>query len=760
MSDDVAVLLEEPDEATVVTIGEPGPKGDQGVPGIVAALAPIQYDAPTRTVSILLGNTPGTAAAGDDPRFADARTPIGAAGGDLAGFYPNPTVPGLLVKADKNYVDGNFVPLAQKGVADGVATLNALGLIPNAQLPPLAITDTFPVASQAEMLALLAEPGDVAIRTDLGRSFILRGNDPSVLANWNELLTPADSVTSVNGRVGVVAGLAEDNAVVHNTGDEPVAGVKTFAAAPVVPDGSFSIAKVLGLQASLESKASLAQANTFNAAQAILGSDPAAKQLIVRGAAVQSANLQEWQDSAGVALLTVSSGGSLTKGTGALLTANADTGAWLVRANNAANKGLVVRGSVSQTANMQEWQDSTGAVLSRIGGGGNLVVNQGNSAFGQSGGVSGSNTLAVVAFTSSHIALIARGAASQTGDLTQWQDSSGAVLSLVNAAGYVKSPQFMSTLTGKALIVTNYDTGGLGILTGADANKGLVIRRNSATQAANLQEWQSESGGAMSGVNSAGNIFSGGRVTAGQSSPNTAAILFVSTIGNGNIGAIVRASVTQTADLQEWQDSAGVVLATVSSSGSITTKGTLYGGYQGFLATAGAQVQPVSAATVGVLVRGLASQTGDLQQWQDSTGAVLTTIDFGGRMGVRAPTSIGGALNVSPTSTTQVAAVIRGLASQTGDLQQWQDSASVVKAKVSSSGDVMGGTLRTLNSQGMIQQENGGGILYFNKATAQAVTPAAGTGKLYFRDGTNAGTLRLCVLGPGGVETAIIDNIA
>lgn len=99
----------------------------------------------------------------------------------------------------------NYIPLTQKAVANGVATLNGSGLIPNNQLPAISITDTFVVASQAAMLALsTAETGDVAVRTDLSKSFILKGSDFSVLADWQELLTPTDAVQSVNGQTGIV----------------------------------------------------------------------------------------------------------------------------------------------------------------------------------------------------------------------------------------------------------------------------------------------------------------------------------------------------------------------------------------------------------------------------------------------------------------------------------------------------------------------------------------------------------------------------
>ena len=83
------------------------------------------------------------------------------------------------------------IPLGQKGAASGVATLGADSKIPTAQLPAIAITDTFVVASEAAMLALVAETGDVAIRTDLSKSFILAALPATTLANWKELLSPS-----------------------------------------------------------------------------------------------------------------------------------------------------------------------------------------------------------------------------------------------------------------------------------------------------------------------------------------------------------------------------------------------------------------------------------------------------------------------------------------------------------------------------------------------------------------------------------------
>lgn len=54
-----------------------------------------------------------------------------------------------------------------------------------------------------------------------------------------------------------LAAKAADSAVVHLTGNETVAGTKTFSSAPAVPDASFAIAKTSGLQTALDGKTAL-----------------------------------------------------------------------------------------------------------------------------------------------------------------------------------------------------------------------------------------------------------------------------------------------------------------------------------------------------------------------------------------------------------------------------------------------------------------------------------------------------------------------
>lgn len=86
-----------------------------------------------------------------------------------------------------------------------VPVLDALGKLNSSTIPQIAITDIFTVASQAEMLAVSgAHRGDIAIRTDIDRTFILTADSASALENWVELKTPTDAVISVNAKTGAV----------------------------------------------------------------------------------------------------------------------------------------------------------------------------------------------------------------------------------------------------------------------------------------------------------------------------------------------------------------------------------------------------------------------------------------------------------------------------------------------------------------------------------------------------------------------------
>jgi len=83
-----------------------------------------------------------------------------------------------------------YIPIIEKGKANGVATLGANGKVPPSQMPLLAITNTFITTSETDMLQLTAQTGDLTIRTDIGETFILDG-DPKDINSWYRMLFSA-----------------------------------------------------------------------------------------------------------------------------------------------------------------------------------------------------------------------------------------------------------------------------------------------------------------------------------------------------------------------------------------------------------------------------------------------------------------------------------------------------------------------------------------------------------------------------------------
>ena len=114
-------------------------------------------------------------------------------------------------------VETDPVFIAQKGVANGVATLDADSKIPSSQLPALAISNTYVVADSIARDALSVETGDVAVQTDINKSYIFDGT------TWQELLTPTDTVLSVNGNTGAVS-LTKSDIGLSNVEDTALSG--------------------------------------------------------------------------------------------------------------------------------------------------------------------------------------------------------------------------------------------------------------------------------------------------------------------------------------------------------------------------------------------------------------------------------------------------------------------------------------------------------------------------------------------------------
>jgi hypothetical protein len=287
------------------------------------------------------------------------------------------------------------------------------------------------------------------------------------------------------------------------------------------------------------------------------------------------------------------------------------------------------------------------------------------------------------------------------------------------------------------------------ITTASASTIGLIVNAT-ASQSVNLTEWRNSTGTVIARVNQSGDVF--GRLLFAFTSTNFSASLNVGTASAGSIGAVIRGAASQTANLQQWQNSAGTVIGGVAANGAA------------FFGTTGATNAsltsiPTAASVSGIIVRAAASQTANLQEWQDSTGTRLSSFDSSGYLRVRNAPTGDFAASIGATYSGNIPLVLRGASGQTADLQQWQNSAGTVLSRIDSAG-VYTGTVLTANGYIRLSEQNSGGRLRIVKATAAVTNPGTDRAEIYFRDGTNAGTLKLVVrAGTAGAETTILDNI-
>jgi hypothetical protein len=135
-------------------------------------------------------------------------------------------------------ITGNFGTAATYDAGNNPGQLPIIGAdgkLSTFIIPALAYTETYVVNSEAEMLNLTAAgAGDVAVRTDLNQSFIMSGTDPTLLDSWTMLLTPTDSVISVNGQSGVVV-LTKADIGLSNVENKSISEILNNAALTGVP---------------------------------------------------------------------------------------------------------------------------------------------------------------------------------------------------------------------------------------------------------------------------------------------------------------------------------------------------------------------------------------------------------------------------------------------------------------------------------------------------------------------------------------------
>ena len=373
-----------------------------------------------------------------------------------------------------------------------------------------------------------------------------------------------------------------------------------------------------------------------------------------------------------------------------------------------------------------------------------------------SGGNSFAGAQVIVPSTISQVPLTVQGTAAGTADLQNWVFSNGTVTARISSLGVWTVNALTST--GGITSTNGVNSTGINVLAASDGASIPLQIRAGATPSVNVQEWDNSAGAVQASIDS---NFRGNfpRVTAGSTADLGYAILSVNTGATATMGLVVRGVASQGTPFIDIQNNAGNSLFRVNNSGFAAAAFGIIGGGSAQASGANNTLYSTGTASVGLVVRGVASQSANLQEWQTSSGSTALRVNSTGQLALNTASNLA-QLTVVPASTATVGVVVQGLSGQSANLQEWQNSGGTVVGRMDGSGNLIATTLRTLNLLTQIGEQNSGSFMLYTRATAQAASPGADKASLYFRTGTNAGTLKLVVrAGTAGAETTILDNI-
>jgi hypothetical protein len=180
-------------------------------------------------------------------------------------------------------------------------------------------------------------------------------------------------------------------------------------------------------------------------------------------------------------------------------------------------------------------------------------------------------------------------------------------------------------------------------------------------------------------------------------------------------------------------------------------------------------IESSSSSLRALIVKGAASQTGTIQEWQTNASSAVASMDIGGLLRANGLLSIQGFTfgrllmgttgPIMDVSTPTIPVLrVRGAASQSANLQEWQSSAGTVNAKLDSNFQFWASSLYTNNFWARIGENNSGGQITLIRSTAAGTGTANGL-RFQVLSGTNPNTYKFVAIGPSNTVTTILDNI-
>jgi hypothetical protein len=405
----------------------------------------------------------------------------------------------------------------------------------------------------------------------------------------------------------------------------------------------------------------------------------ATKGLIVRGAAAQSANLQEWLNSAGLAFAAVNPSGSLFLKASSVLASgygyldpNATAAGVITLYGGGGEMDFNVTGVFPMTFK------TTNTERMRILSGGNVGI----------GTTSPVAQLHVTTAAAATKGLIVKGAAAQSANLQEWQNSAGTALVSIGSDGvfYVNKDSVYTDYIGQI------------VLQGAtNGNKRLVFGIDTTNNIGFMQSYLNTGGTSYPIILQPNNNGTATVGIGGVTAPD--AQLHVASHLAARKGLIVRGASGQTANLTEWQNNSGSVFASIDNN-----YGASFWGWSGNAPNGGIEQVCLSvgnksywsANDAALMIIGYVGLAGvyDGTSWSmyfktGTSGATTEKMRLtgGGLLGI-GTTSPAGQLHTQASAATTKALVVRGASAQSANLQEWQDNAGSTLAAVLSNGAI------------------------------------------------------------------------